>query len=174
VDAPLALERPETQAQSDVPLVVRSSVPANGMIPAKYSEYASGISPRLAWDRVRGAKSYALIVEDPDARQTRPFVHWIAWNIPAEMTELSEGMQDAGGVDEPEGLQQGRTSRGSLGYMGPQPPPGDPAHHYHFQLFALDTTLNVPSGADRDTVLRAMRGHVLAKGELVGLYRQLQ
>ena len=69
-------------------------------------------------------------------------------------------------------MLQGRTTRGSVGYYGPRPPVGDPPHHYHFQVFALDTMLDVPLGADRDQVLDAMQGHVLAKGELVGTYAQ--
>jgi Raf kinase inhibitor-like YbhB/YbcL family protein len=69
-------------------------------------------------------------------------------------------------------MLQGRTSRGSPGYYGPRPPVGDPPHHYHFQVFALDSTLEVQPGADRDTLLAAMKGHVLAKGELVGEFQQ--
>jgi hypothetical protein len=67
---------------------------------------------------------------------------------------------------------QGRTSRGSVGYFGPKPPVGDPPHHYHVQVFALDSKLDVPAGADRDQVLAAMQGHVVGAGELVGTYRQ--
>ena len=73
---------------------------------------------------------------------------------------------------DPEGVLQGRTSRGSVGYFGPRPPVGDPPHRYHFQVFALDTLLDVPPGAERDTLLAAMAGHVLAAGEAVGVYQQ--
>lgn len=73
----------------------------------------------------------------------------------------------------PEGLLQGNGSRGSAGYYGPHPPVGDPPHHYHFQLFALDAVLTLPPGANREQLLDAIKGHVLAKGELVGSYRQL-
>jgi Raf kinase inhibitor-like YbhB/YbcL family protein len=65
---------------------------------------------------------------------------------------------------------QGRNSRGQVGYMGPRPPAGDPAHHYHFQVFALDTMLSLPPGAERDAVVTAMNGHVLARGETVGTF----
>jgi Raf kinase inhibitor-like YbhB/YbcL family protein len=74
----------------------------------------------------------------------------------------------------PEGLLQGKTSRGSVGHFGPRPPAGDPPHHYHFQVFALDTLLDVPPGAERDQVLAAMGGHVLSKGSLVGRFQQMQ
>jgi Raf kinase inhibitor-like YbhB/YbcL family protein len=98
----------------------------------------------------------------------RPFVHWVAWNIPGDITDLPAGLR------EQQGLVQGKTSRGSVGYFGPRPPAGDPPHHYHFQVFALDAELDVPPGSDRDQLLRAMCGHVLAAGELVGTFQQRQ
>jgi Raf kinase inhibitor-like YbhB/YbcL family protein len=113
-----------------------------------------------------------VITEDPDAKPITPFVHWVAWNIPADRTSLPEGLQEQPRLTQPEGVLQGRTSRGSVGYFGPKPPVGDPPHHYHFQVFALDAKLDVPAGADRDQLLAAMQGHVLAAGELVGTYRQ--
>jgi phosphatidylethanolamine-binding protein (PEBP) family uncharacterized protein len=71
-------------------------------------------------------------------------------------------------------LLQGKTSRGSVGYFGPRPPVGDPPHHYHFQVLALDAELDVPPGSERDAVLAAAKGHVLAAGELVGTYQQTE
>jgi Raf kinase inhibitor-like YbhB/YbcL family protein len=143
-----------------------------GDIPKEHSDYADGVSPQLEWHAVPKAQSYAVIVEDPDAKPITPFVHWVAWNIPADRTTLPEGLQEQPRLTEPEGLLQGRTSRGSVGYFGPKPPVGDPPHHYHFQVFALDAKLDVPAGADRDQVLASMQGHVLGAGELVGTYRQ--
>lgn len=90
------------------------------------------------------------------------------------MTHLPEGLQEQPRLQQPEGLLQGKTSRGSTGWYGPRPPVGDPAHAYHFQVLALDTMLDLPPGSDRDTVLAAVRGHVLARGELVGRYAQQQ
>jgi Raf kinase inhibitor-like YbhB/YbcL family protein len=145
---------------------------AAGRIERKYSEYYDGVAPRVFWATVKGAKSYALIMEDPDAKPIRPFVHWVAWNIPANYNHVPEGLQEQERVTDPL-LLQGRTSRGSAGYFGPRPPVGDPPHHYHFQVFALDTKLDVPPGAERDDVLKAMSGHVLAAGEVVGTYQQL-
>jgi Raf kinase inhibitor-like YbhB/YbcL family protein len=141
-------------------------------IPAQYSEYADGVSPPVRWNAVEGAAAYALIVEDPDAKQIKPFTHWLAWNIPATTTELPEGLQEQLRLTEPEGVLQGANDRGSPGYFGPRPPEGDPPHHYHFQVFALDKPLDLPPGADRNQLLSAMQGHVLAKGELVGTYQQ--
>ncbi len=177
IGVPLALERDETKASSStspraaITLSSATIIP-DGPIAALHSEYADGVSPALSWTPMAGAKSYALIVEDPDAKPLTPFVHWLAWNIPGALSSLPEGLQEQERLTEPDGLLQGRTSRGSVGYYGPRPPVGDPPHHYHFQIFALDTLLNVPPGADRDTLLAAMRGHVIGQGRLVGLYQQ--
>lgn len=168
---PLALADARTESKERLPLS-SGAFSANGTIPPQYSDYADGVSPPLAWTTVDIAKSYALIVEDPDARPIAPFVHWLAWNIPPSVIKLPEGLQEQPRLTVPEGVLQGRNTRGSAGYYGPHPPVGDPPHHYHFQIFALDTTLSVPPGADREALLSAMKGHVLAKGELVGRYRQ--
>ncbi|KGF78340.1 PEBP family protein [Massilia sp. JS1662] len=170
---PVAITRPQTQAQGKV-AVNSSAFGRNGAIPAKYSEYADGVSPPLSWTAVPNAKSYAVIVEDPDAKPVTPFVHWLAWNLPGTLASLPEGVQEQPRLTEPEGVLQGRTTRGTIGWTGPRPPVGDPPHHYHFQVYALDTMLTVPWGADRDTLLDAMKGHVLAKGELIGTYAQKQ
>jgi len=171
VGVPLAIKRDETRAKGK--LAVKSSS-IKSPIPKEHSEYYDGVSPELSWSDVAGAKSYALIMEDPDARPITPFVHWVAWNIPASLSHLREGLQEQPRLTEPEGILQGRTSRGTVGYLGPRPPVGDPPHHYHFQIFALDTMLDVPPGSQRDEVLAAMAGHVLAAGELVGEYQQTQ
>jgi Raf kinase inhibitor-like YbhB/YbcL family protein len=171
VGVPLALARIKPRSGSRLALSSPSVQPGSP-IPVKHSEYADGVSPALTWNAVPAAKSYALIVEDPDARPITPFVHWVAWNIPSDVTGLPEGLQEQLRLTEPDGLLQGATSRGSVGYLGPRPPAGDPPHHYHFQIFALDTLLSVPPGSDRDAVLKAMHGHVLSQGELVGTYQQ--
>ncbi|AVR96879.1 YbhB/YbcL family Raf kinase inhibitor-like protein [Pseudoduganella armeniaca] len=152
--------------------VVSSAFDANGMLDARYSEYADGVSPPLSWQSVPGARSYAVIMEDPDARPYRPFVHWLAWNIPAAVTALPEGVQEQPRLTEPAGVLQGRNTRGSTGYYGPRPPVGDAAHRYHFQVFALDTMLELPFGADREQLVAALQGHVLARGAVVGRYAQ--
>lgn len=168
-NVPLALERAGGAARAKLSV---SSKNIHGAIPKEQSEYADGVSPEISWNRVDGAKSYALILEDPDAKAPRPFVHWVAYNIPAELTSLPEGLEEQARLTEPEGLLQGRNSRGSVGYFGMRPPVGDPPHHYHFQVFALDSQLDVAPGMERDDVLKAMSGHVLAAGELVGTYQQ--
>jgi Raf kinase inhibitor-like YbhB/YbcL family protein len=165
----LALQRAAAGAKD--PITVTSPA-IHGTIARVQSEYGDGISPELWWDRVDGAQSYALILEDPDAKSATPFVHWLAYNIPAEQTSLPEGLEEQPQLSEPQGLRQGRTSTGSVGYFGPRPPVGDPPHHYHFQVFALDRQLDVPPGVERDELLQAMHGHVIAAGELVATYEQ--
>jgi Raf kinase inhibitor-like YbhB/YbcL family protein len=168
VGVPLAIQR----VGAGSPLTA-GSPSAKGRIARRHSEYYDGVAPRVYWSRVKGARSYALIMEDPDAKPITPFVHWVVWNIPANYTHLPEGLQEQERLTDPPGVLQGRTSRGTVGYLGPRPPVGDPPHHYHFQVFALDTMLDVPFGAERDDVLKAMSGHVLAEGEFVGTYQQL-
>jgi Raf kinase inhibitor-like YbhB/YbcL family protein len=170
---PVAVNRPETQAQGKL-TVSSSSFARGGAIPARYTEYADGVAPALSWTAVPNAQSYAVIMEDPDAKPVTPFVHWLAWNIPASLTSLPEGLQEQPRLTDPDGVLQGRTTHGSLGWFGPRPPVGDAPHHYHFQVYALDRMLDVPWGAERDQLLAAMQGHVLAKGELVGTYAQKQ
>ena len=173
IGVPLAMQRKETSARGALQ-VSSPTVPANAAIPPRHSEYKEGLSPALSWTAVEGAKSYAIVMEDPDAKPITPFVHWVAWNIPASVTSLPEGVQEQMRLTEPDGLMQGKTSRGSVGYYGPRPPVGDPPHHYHVQVLALDRMLELAPGADRDQLLAAAAGHVIAKGELVGTYRQEQ
>lgn len=167
---PLALAR-LSGGRETVTVTTPAFMP-NAPIPKINSDYYDGVSPALRWSPVAGAVSYAIVMEDPDAHPVTPFVHWLAWNIPATTTALPQGLQEQARLTEPEGMLQGRTTRGSSGYFGPKPPVGDAPHHYHFQVFALDTMLSVRPGADRDTLLAAMKGHVIGKGELVGTYAQ--
>jgi Raf kinase inhibitor-like YbhB/YbcL family protein len=173
IGVPLTMQRKETSARGALQ-VSSPTVPASAAIPPRHSEYKEGLSPALSWTAVEGAKSYAIVMEDPDAKPITPFVHWVAWNIPVSVTSLPEGVQEQMRLTEPDGLMQGKTSRGSVGYYGPRPPVGDPPHHYHVQVLALDRMLELAPGADRDQLLAAAAGHVIAKGELVGTYRQEQ
>ncbi|HWA74028.1 MAG TPA: YbhB/YbcL family Raf kinase inhibitor-like protein [Polyangiaceae bacterium] len=165
---PLAIARSETEAPDTLTVSSPAFAP-NSSIPVEFSEYEQGVSFPLSWTAgPDGTASYLLIVEDPDAATPKPFVHSVAWNIPAPETTLREGLPEQDLLTEPEGLRQGVNSRGTVGYLGPRPPAGDPPHAYHVQVFALDRVLDVPlSGADRDQVLAAANGHVLAAGELV-------
>jgi Raf kinase inhibitor-like YbhB/YbcL family protein len=145
----------------------------NQAIPFRHSAYGENISPQLSWSSApENARSFVLIMEDPDALQPQPFVHWIAYNIPAEATGLREGLPKEQELDEPK-LVQGRNSAGSTGYFGPRPP-DEKTHRYHFQVFALDRMLDLLPGANRQDVVEAMKGHVLAMGEIVGTFEKPQ
>ncbi len=143
-------------------------------IPDTYAAEGQNISPPLDWaEGPAGTMSYALIMEDPDVAQEPPFVHWIIYNIPADVMMLGEAVPGAPWLPLPEGALQGTSGRGSTGYFGPRPPVGDPPHAYHVQVFALDTMLeDLPHGASRAAFLDAIEGHVLAAGEIVGTYQR--
>src|SRR5690606_7806447 len=130
-------------------LTVESAAFGDGeLIPERYTKEQEDISPPLAWDEgPQGTQCYAILLEDPDVADEPPFVHWIAWNIPADVTELREGIPGSPGVPLPEGMMQGANDAGSLGYTGMKPPVGDPPHEYNFQVFALDSALDLPHGA---------------------------
>lgn len=149
---------------------VKSPAFANmGMIPDKYSSYFQGVSPELSWTGApQNAKSLVLMLEDPDAN-VKPVTHWIMANISPSVTGLPENVMK---TEMANGAMQGGNVTGKIGYYGPKPPAGDKPHNYHFQIFALDTMLNLPSGFNRQALLDAMRGHVIAKGETVGMYQR--
>ena len=133
-----------------------------------YTDYGAGVSPPLSWSSPPpGTRSLVLIVEDPHARSPVPFVHWLVINIPPGTTALPENFPKTEQPRAIRGARQGSNSRTRTGYFGPRPPAGDPPHQYHFQIFALDTTLDLPSGFNRKALLDAMAGHLLARGELV-------
>ncbi len=165
----IALDRPETRATGR--LTVTSSAFANGgAIPRKYTRYFDNFSPPLAWSGAPAAtRAYVLIMDDP-FNPTRLVNHWTAFNLAA--TALPEGVPVNAQTPPPLSARQGVATAGQLGYVGPRPPVGDAPHPYHFQVFALDTALTLDPGATREQVLGAMKGHVLAKGELVGRYAQ--
>ncbi|HEY4147282.1 MAG TPA: YbhB/YbcL family Raf kinase inhibitor-like protein [Chitinophagaceae bacterium] len=134
------------------------SFTANGVIPQKYACDGDNISPPISIKGTPiGTASLALIVEDPDAPKGTVY-HWVMWNIPpgAAIAENS-----APGT-------QGRNTHGKNAYMGPCPPGG--THHYHFKVYALDKKLDLNNQSGKDELQAAMKGHILAQGELVGLY----
>jgi Raf kinase inhibitor-like YbhB/YbcL family protein len=166
---PLAISDQATR--TDLVLNVTSPAFADGgAIPLRHSAYGDGLSPPIGWSAPpQGTRSFVLMLEDPDAMSARPFVHWLVWNIPSEARSLPEGR--ASEASRPGDAVEGRNSRGSIGYFGPRPH-GKKAHHYHLQIFALDTVLALRPGARRAELLAAMEEHVLAKGQLIGLFRQ--
>jgi len=174
VKSELAIKLPEAVTNSSL-TVSSTAFAQGGTIPDRYSSYDQNASPPLRWTPgPPGTQSYAILAEDPDASTTPlPVIHWVVWNVPGGVSELREGLESLDRLEDPMGLRQGlNTAAGSVGYKGPRPPDGDPPHHYHFEIFALDQMLNLRAGADREDLVKAMRGHVLAKGELIGLYKR--
>ncbi len=138
-----------------------------GSIPARYTCDGEDISPPLRWDSVPdGTKSIALICDDPDA-PGRTFVHWVLYNLPPDTRELPENVTREPALSN--GTRQGRTDFGRIGYGGPCPPGG--THRYYFKIYALDAEIDPNrSGLTKSDVLKAMKGHILAEGQLMGKY----
>ncbi len=135
----------------------------------RYSCQGENISPDLAWSSAPdGTKSIALVCEDPDAPHGT-FIHWVMYNIPSSETGLAENIPQSESL--PDGARQGQNGAGKVGYTGPCPPPGKP-HRYYFRLYALDTQLAIAGDVTRDKLMSATQGHVLAKGELLGIYQR--
>jgi Raf kinase inhibitor-like YbhB/YbcL family protein len=137
-------------------------------IPAIYTCDSSNISPELHWNNpFKNAVTFALIVDDPDAPMGT-WVHWVLYNIPVTDTVLNEHTSKDTALSN--GAEQGIPSFGKPGYGGPCPPSG--VHHYHFKLYALDAKIPFPAGLGKNRLLDAMKGHILAETELVGLYKK--
>lgn len=145
-------------------------------IPKPHTGDGVDISPPLAWEEVpSGTQELALICEDPDAPTKEPWVHWVLYKIPAGVRRLEPGMPNQARLNEPAGALQGRNSWSSgqtIGYRGPAPPPGHGVHHYHFRLFALDAPLALDESVDVRELRRAMSGHILGEGLLIGTYQR--
>lgn len=135
---------------------------AHGDIPARFTCEGQDVSPPLSFDVGDiGARSLALVVDDPDAPRGN-FVHWVLYNIPASTMSIAEGAV-------PEGALQGKNDFGRKGYGGPCPP-GGRKHRYVFTLYALDVELPDLRGPSRDELVAAMTGHILGQAQLVGTY----
>lgn len=171
------------QGKDAIFTLTSSAFTHNSTIPAQYTCDGKNISPALYWSGApKGTKSFALIVDDPDAQEktgearrslpsskariSEDWTHWVVFNISAATTELPEGVEKGNfisGVTDFYHMQHGVWK-----YGGPCPPRGK--HHYHFKLYALDTMLELTADAEKDDVVAAMKGHILAQAELVGLY----
>lgn len=138
-------------------------------IPAKYTCDARNASPPLRWSGVpAGAKSLALIVDDPDA-PSGTWVHWVLYDLPASASELPEDVAKSQYVAG--GAKQGLNDFRHLGYGGPCPPHGKP-HRYFFKLYALDSLLELKPGVTKKDVESAMEKHLLAQAQLMGTYQR--
>jgi Raf kinase inhibitor-like YbhB/YbcL family protein len=152
--------------------------PDGGQIPVKYTQAGEQISPVLSWTNVpAGTVSFVLHMRDPDVSRnkgTEDQVHWLVWNIPGTATGMPENVPK--GPELKDGSRQ--ISASGAVYRGPGAPATGPLHHYTFELYALDTKVDLPAGADawetRSAVWKAMEGHILGKAVYVGLFRRPQ
>jgi len=142
-----------------------SAFDRDSTIPVKYTCQGDDVSPELAWgEPPEGTRSFALIVDDPDA-PGGTFTHWVLADIPGDARKLDEGDSGAGVA--------GRNDFGNAGYGGPCPPPGHGKHRYYFKLYALDQeSLDVKRGAARADVERALDGHILGEAQLMGTFER--
>jgi len=132
----------------------------NGIIPVKYSCEGSDVNPPLHIDNIPAAAvSLAVIMHDPDAPGNNGFTHWVLWNVGTD-GNVPENYREG---------EQGVNSAEKNGYKGMCPPDG--VHHYHFRVYALDTRLSLDQNTNKEMLEKAIKGHVLAQGELVGLYK---
>lgn len=151
-------------------LDLKSSSFAGDTIPPKYSSCGGqeGTSPELSWSTPPDhTRSLALIAFDKDSPFGFKFTHWVVYEIPPDKHELAEDVVKQEQL--PDGSRQGLNDYDRVGYVGPCPPHG--THHYVFTLYALDAKLNLPPRASKKQVVKAMKGHVLATGELIGRFQ---
>jgi len=142
-------------------------------LPARFTADGAKVSPPLSWEGVpEAAARVVLLVEDPDAPLPEPLVHCIVWDLPGADGQISEGMLPGPAADGPD-KDMGRNSFLTAQYLPPDPPPGHGVHHYVFQVFAVDRPLDFRGHPGRGALVEALRGHVLAKGKLVGTYQRL-
>lgn len=148
--------------------ITSTSFEEGGMIPEKYTCDGIDISPPLEWSNVpERSESLALICDDPDAPMG-DWVHWVIFDMPATTTGLPENMPANKVLHN--GARHGLNDFRKFGYGGPCPPSG--IHRYFFKIFALDRKLELPSGSTKGDLLKAMKGHILSEGQLMGKYRR--
>ncbi|WP_371999495.1 YbhB/YbcL family Raf kinase inhibitor-like protein (plasmid) [Tistrella mobilis] len=165
---PLALERlaPDHAAEMEV----TAGFEDGGSLPVSMLARGHDASPALTWSGApQGTRSFAVVMEDADAAGPTPFVHWMIYDLPVGHQALRTGLPAAPVLRDPEGARQATNSHGGIGYTGPKPPPGDKPHACHLVVLALDIPrLEVGPAADPAAVLKAMDGHVIGAGRLVG------
>jgi hypothetical protein len=183
-DAQLPRQRDALKTQSQIGRenmkLSSPAFPNNARIDRQHTADGDDTSPPLSWrDVPDGARSLALICDDPDAPSPKhpakqPWVHWVIFNIAPDISGLPAGVSRKAEPDEIRGVRQGANSWPSdnLGYRGPAPPPGSGPHRYFFKLYALDAQLDLPPGATKEQLVQAMSGHVLAEGQLIGIYER--
>jgi Raf kinase inhibitor-like YbhB/YbcL family protein len=138
-----------------------------GRIPVKYTGDGDDLSPALNWPEApEGISEFAVICDDPDA-PGGTFTHWVIYGVPGKSNGLQEGILPLQELDDQS--MQGKNSFGTIGYKGPAPPKGKP-HRYQFHVYGLDVRMDLPTGISKQELLKAMKGHIVAEGELTGIY----
>jgi Raf kinase inhibitor-like YbhB/YbcL family protein len=134
-------------------------------IPDRYACKGVNISPPLEWSPVVDVVKYAIICEDPDATQGI-WTHWVIFNIPGELNAVDEWIMEREETEN--GAKQGLNDFGTVGYRGPCPPDG--THRYYYKIYALDSEIKLPSKITRSQLKKAMEGHIIDEGSLMGRY----
>ncbi len=162
-------EEREMEGEKKMEIKIQSTAfEEGGMIPPKYTCDGENISPPLSWNSVpEDTKCIALISDDPDAPMGT-WVHWVVFNLSPDIKGLPEGVPHGEILES--GAKQGKTDFGKTGYGGPCPPSG--THRYYFKIYALDTEINLEAGITKAQLLKAMEGHILAQGQLMGKYKR--
>lgn len=173
-NGPPVLAKELVTARAGGKLMVSSPVFGGGEeLDDRYTQNGANMSPPLAWSKgPSGTRSYVVVAEDSGVSRHDPVFHWVMYNIPLTVTKLPENVTPNATLDSGamEGAMQGLNVRKTAGFLGPKPPAGQ-THAYHFQVFALNTKLNLdPAKTDRDAVVEAMKGHVLAAGDIIANY----
>jgi Raf kinase inhibitor-like YbhB/YbcL family protein len=176
----LSKQSSRTQGAKSMTIKITSSAFQEGQrIPKQYTGEGADLSPPLRWSDVPDeAKELLLICDDPDAPTDEPWVHWVIYKIPANVTSLKEGIPRKTRLTDPPGTLQGKNSwpnsktavPENIGYRGPMPPTGHGTHHYYFKLYALEAKLSAEAGMDKNSILKEIEGHVIAEGQLMGTY----
>ena len=150
-------------------LVTSPAFTSGKTLDERYTQNGENMPPPLAWARgPAGTQSYVVLAEDSGVNRAEPIVHWIVYNIPSSARTLSSETPAEGELSN--GALQGKNTMGKMSYVGPKPPAGQ-THPYHFQVFALSTRLDIdPASADRTAVLNAIKGRVLASGDVFASY----
>ncbi len=150
-------------------LTVVSAFAMGAAIPLKYAGGGDNLSPPLSWSQVpAGTRSIAILCDDPDT-PVGDWVHWVLFNLAPETVKLEAGMHRQAHLAS--GAVQGLNDYHRTGYDGPWPPPGKP-HRYFFKVFALDSKLTIPATARKTDLVKAIQGHILAQGQLIGTFQR--
>ena len=169
-NGPPVLAKEIVKAKAGGKLMVLSSAFSSGeQLDDKYTQNGENMSPPLSWSKgPSGTRSYVVLAEDSGVNRHDPVFHWVVYDVPLSVTSLPEHMSSEAALET--GAKQGLNVRKTAGFLGPKPPAGQ-THPYHFEVFALNTTLKLdPSKADRNAVVDAMKGHVLAEGDIIANY----